>query len=119
MEEKINKLINSCLSNCNLPFTYTSVDLVKSNYYDEGNYMIELNFSGYNGTDEVHTNIINCYDGNLSQIMFENRGFPGASLCFDRGLIPEAIVKSLSKVAYFDNKYRDLKNNSGNKKANI
>ena len=117
MEEKINKLLNSSLKNCNLPFTYDEVSLIKSTYYDENNFEIQLLFKNYNGTKTNHKNVLNCYDGNLTQIMFQDYGFPGASLNFDREKIPEGAIKGIIKVAYFEEKYKDLKNN--NKKANI
>ena len=119
MEEKINKLLNSSLTNCNLPFTYDAVELVKSTYYDDNNFEIQLMFKNFNGTKTNHKNVLNCYDGRLTQIMFQDSGFPGASINFDREMIPEGAIKGIIKVAYFEDKYRKVKEENSAKKANI
>ena len=117
MEEKINILLNTSLRKGNLPFTYDTAELVKSTYYDDANYEIQIMFKNFNGTKTNHKNVLNCYDGRLTQIMFQDSGFPGASINFDRQLIPDAAIPSIVKVAYFEDKYQSLKEEI--KKANI
>ncbi len=108
MEEKINELLKKTLNNCKLDFTYEDVKLLKSQYYDDKNYLMEIMFYKFNGTDTNHRNVINCYDGNLSQIMFHDAGYPSAALNFDRTLIPtETVTDGLIKVAKADTKYRE------------
>lgn len=108
MEDKINELLNKTLSGSNLAFTYENAKLLKTQYYDDKNYFMEIMFYKFNGTDTNHHNVINCYDGNLSQIMYQDSGFPGASLTFDRTLIPdETVTGGLIKVARIDTKYHE------------
>ncbi len=117
IKESINEYLNKGLATCKLPFTYSNVELVKSKYYDEKNYEVETLFMNYNGTDTNHKNVVNCYDGNKSQIMFEFSGFPGAAVVFDRELIPEDGLKYVIKAATFEQRRKDLSEDI--KKANI
>ena len=117
VEEKIADYLNRGLATCKLPFTYSSVELIKSKYYDDKNYEIETIFKNYNGTKKNHKNLINCYNGEQTQIMFEYSGFPGAAVVFDRELIPEEGLEYVIKAASFEQRRKDLSEDI--KKANI
>ena len=117
VEEKIADYLNRGLATCKLPFTYSSVELVKSKYYDDKNYEIETVFRNYNGTNIDHKHVLNCYDGKKTQIMFQFSGFPGASINFDRELIPEEGLEYVIKAASFEQRRKDLSEDI--KKANI
>ena len=113
MKEKIDEILNINLAECNVPFTYDRAKMVRNTYYDDKNYEIHIMFENYNKTFTDHRNVLNCYDGQLSQIMFQDNGFPGASICFDRELLPEVAVKTIVEIASMNPVKED------NKKANI
>lgn len=106
MEDKINKYVDLCLKKVKLPFRYSKVTVESCEYYGPNDYYIELLFHEYNGGKYPHRNKINCVEGSFSQIMFLDRGFPNAALCFDRELIPDngvkLIVEGAKKYANFD-----------------
>ena len=117
MEEKINEYLRKSLATFEIPFSYEDVKLVRSKYYDDKNFEIETLFTKFNGSDTNHKNVLNCYDGNLTQIMFQDSGFPGASINFDRQLIPDEAIPCVIKAASFNQRYKELSEDI--KKANI
>ena len=114
MKENIEEILNINLNECNIPFTYDRAKLIKNTYYDPKNFEIHIMFENFNETFTDHRNVLNCYDGQLSQIMFQDNGFPGASICFDRELLPEVAVKTIIEVASMDPVEKE-----DNKKASI
>ena len=113
MKEKLDELLNTGLSTGKMPFTYDKASLVRNTYYDDKNFEIHVMFENFNKTDTNHRSVLNCYDGRFSQIMFQDSGFPGASINFDREMLPEGAVKKVMEIASMDTYKED------NKKANI
>ena len=117
IEERINDYLRKGLATCKLPFTYDDVELVKSRYDDDKHYEIETVFRNYNGTNIDHKHVLNCYDGKKTQIMFQFSGFPGASINFDRELLPDEGIDFIVKAGEFEQRKKDLSEDI--KKASI
>ncbi len=111
-KRKINHLVDLCLKQYDLPFTYSNVTVERCAYYGENDFDIELLFHGFNGGRYPHRNRIFCMHGNSDQTMYLDMGFPSAALCFDRVRIPHEAVKLLAKAAYYDTKLNELSKGS-------
>lgn len=114
MNEELVKQLNIDLSTCKIPFTYDRASLVRNTYYDDKNFEIHVMFENFNETNTNHRNVLNCYDGNLSQIMFKDNGYPGASINFDREMLPPEAIEMIKEIAS-----QDAIKDENNKKANI
>ena len=99
MKENFEEQLNTRLSECKIPFKYDRARIVRNTYYDDKNFEVHTMFENFNDTVTDHRNVLNCYDGQLSQIMFQDSGFPGASINFDREKLPEEAIAVIMDVA--------------------